>query len=85
MNVRVSVTLESTRGPQTSLKPRPKLGMLNKLAHNRGAEFNAGGKHGAKTETIDPASTSIYWRTTKPIWDEDFVFEASLPSTCTLH
>ncbi|VDD80134.1 unnamed protein product [Mesocestoides corti] len=77
LNVRVSVTLESVRDPSKIIKPQPKLSLLNKLAANRGIEYQGKGgwKYPSKTNTVDAASSSIYWRIRKPVWNEDFIFE----------
>ncbi|VDL58702.1 unnamed protein product [Hymenolepis diminuta] len=77
VNVRVQVVLENTRKSNKIISPRGELSMLKKLANNRNVEYaqNSAQKMRGKTMTVDPASSSIFWRTHRPVWNEDFFFE----------
>ncbi|KAM7537858.1 hypothetical protein Aperf_G00000077689 [Anoplocephala perfoliata] len=77
VNVRVQIILKSTRDPNKIIRPRAELNMLNKLSDNRSWEYaqNSAQRMAGKTKTVDPSSSSIFWRTHKPVWNEDFFFK----------
>ncbi|KAL5110566.1 hypothetical protein TcWFU_006742 [Taenia crassiceps] len=77
VNARVSVTVERRGSNKQALQPRPKLSMLNKLVSSRNMTYNLNGgqKTTGKTCTTDASSSSIYWRTRKPMWNEHFFFD----------
>ncbi|KAL5966376.1 Synaptotagmin-9 [Taenia solium] len=77
VNVRVSVTVERCGSNKKAILPRPKLSMLNRLASNQNAtqHLNGGQRTTGKTYTTDASSSSIYWRTRKPMWNENFFFD----------
>ncbi|KAH9283419.1 hypothetical protein ECG_04908 [Echinococcus granulosus] len=76
LNARVAVTVESSGSNKQVIRPQPKLSMLNKLNSNRNMIYRPNGDHRVpgKTHTADASSSSIYWRTRKPVWNENFVF-----------
>lgn len=89
VNARVSVTVERRGTNKQAVQPRPKLSMLNKLASNQNmaSHLNGGQKTTGKTYTTDASSSSIYWRTRKPVWNENFFFDVcnffSLIKSCS--